>query len=225
MTPPVLYLHGFASGPQSSKGIFFQERFAARGIEVLLPDLSEGDFEHLTITGQLQVIEREVERRRPSAVIGSSLGGYLAALYAARHAGAFRALVLLAPGFGFARRWPEALGEEAIRQWQESGWMNTYHYGDKRERRLHYQLLEDGARYEDYPEVTDPTLIIHGRRDETVNPNFSQEFAQGRPNARLELLDSDHQLLDVLDRIWELVEEFLSAHGALGIPRPQCGAS
>ena len=171
--PPVLYLHGFASGPESSKGIFFQERFAAQGIEVDLPDLSGGDFEHLTITGQLAVIDRRVRERRPATVIGSSLGGYLAALYAARHPGAFRALVLLAPGFGFARRWPESLGEEAVRLWRERGWLELYHYGEKRQRRLWHRLLEDGERYEDYPEVSDPTLIIHGRRDKTVDPRYS----------------------------------------------------
>jgi len=108
----VLYLHGFASGPQSSKGIFFQQRFEARGVAFEAPDLSGGDFERLTLTGQLEIIHRQVERQAPSAVIGSSLGGYLAALYAARHPGVFRALLLLAPGFGFARRWPQSLGEE-----------------------------------------------------------------------------------------------------------------
>ena len=213
--PSVLYLHGFASGPQSSKGIFFQERFAALGAEVDLPDLTGGDFEHLTITGQLEVIDRSVRERRPAAVIGSSLGGYLAALYAARHPGAFQALILMAPGFGFARRWPQSLGEDAVKLWRERGWLEVYHYGEDRQRRLWYRLLEDGQRYEDYPEVSDPTLIIHGTRDETVDPRYSQEFARGRPNVTLHLLDSDHQLLDALDRIWEAALAFLSAHAVL----------
>ena len=119
--PRVLYLHGFASGPTSSKGVFFEQSFASRGIEVDLPDLSGGDFEHLTLTGQLEVIDRCVSERKPAVIIGSSLGGYLAALYAARHPGVLRALVLLAPGFGFARRWPESLGDEEIRLWRERG--------------------------------------------------------------------------------------------------------
>ncbi len=213
--PPVLYLHGFASGPQSSKGKFFEQRFAELGIPVDIPDLAGGDFEHLTITGQLEVIHHRVEQLAPSAAIGSSLGGYLAALYAARHPGVFRALVMLAPGFGFPRRWPESLGEETVRLWRERGWMEVYHYGLKRPCRLGYQLIEDGVRYEDYPNVQDPTLIIHGTRDETVPPRYSEEFARGRPNVTLHLLDSDHQLTDVLDRIWTLVETFLAAHHAI----------
>ncbi len=209
----VLYLHGFASGPQSSKGVFFRDRFAARGVEVDLPDLSGGDFEHLTLTGQLEVVHRRVRKLQPAAMIGSSLGGYLAALYAARHPGQFRAVVLLAPGFGFARRWPPSLGEDVLRAWRERGWTEIFHYGLGRPCRLSYQLVEDGLRYEDYPDVRDPLLILHGRRDETVPAQCSEEFAAGKPNVTLRLLDSDHELLDVLEEIWEAVSHFLVQQG------------
>src|SRR5690348_17748458 len=52
-------------------------------------------FEHLTISGQLGVLERTLQNE-PVRLIGSSMGGYLAALYAARHPEVDR-LVLLAP--------------------------------------------------------------------------------------------------------------------------------
>ena len=79
----VVYLHGFGSGPGSKKAQFFRERFGSRGIEVLIPELDEGRFENLTLTGQLAVVQRTADGKRVS-LIGSSLGGYLAALYAAR---------------------------------------------------------------------------------------------------------------------------------------------
>lgn len=208
MTGPVLYLHGFASGPDSAKGRFFRDRFQARGVRVDLPDLTEGDFEGLTVTGQLEVVDKCVKRQPPEIIIGSSLGGYLAALWAARHPGRAR-LVLLAPAFGFARRWPERLGEETVRQWRERGWMEVYHYELRQNRRLGYQLLADGAKYEAYPDVRDPALVIHGVRDEVVPAAWSEEFAAGKPQVRLLLLDSDHQMLDVLDPIWEAVEAFV----------------
>jgi len=87
--------------------------------------------------------------------------------------------------------------------------MEVFHYGLGRHCRLGYQLIEDGLRYEDYPEVVDPTLIIHGSRDQVVAPRYSQEFTQGRPHVTLRLLDSDHQLLDVLEPAWDLVQDFL----------------
>ena len=52
------------------------------------------------------VIERAVGEQ-PAILIGSSLGGYLAALYAARHPAQIERLVLLAPAFQFPRRWRE----------------------------------------------------------------------------------------------------------------------
>ena len=99
----ILYLHGFASGPSSSKARYFQERLESAGMPVEVPDLAAGDFEHLTLTGQLGVIERSAAAG-PVSLAGSSMGGYLAALYAARHPEVLR-VVLLAPAFDFARRW------------------------------------------------------------------------------------------------------------------------
>jgi predicted esterase YcpF (UPF0227 family) len=55
---PVVYLHGFASSPASRKAQFFRERFAAQGVEMAIPALDGGDFFNLTLSGQLEVIER-----------------------------------------------------------------------------------------------------------------------------------------------------------------------
>ena len=113
MKPPkLIYLHGFASGPQSSKAQFFRARFAGLGIHLEIPALDGGDFENLTITGQLDVLA-QVAGDQPVTLIGSSMGGYLAALFAARHSNVEK-LVLMAPAFGFARRWAERLGEESL---------------------------------------------------------------------------------------------------------------
>src|SRR5205085_4933815 len=53
----ILYLHGFASSPGSKKARYFQEHFAERGVAMEILDLAQGDFDHLTISGQLDVIE------------------------------------------------------------------------------------------------------------------------------------------------------------------------
>src|ERR1035437_5685219 len=102
----ILYLHGFASSTASSKARFFAERLRAAGALIDIPDLAAGDFEHLTISGQLRVIETAAPAAgdsappptsghlrvtepapagEPVALMGSSRGGYLAAIYAARH--------------------------------------------------------------------------------------------------------------------------------------------
>lgn len=208
MTTRTIYLHGFASGPGSRKAQYFAARFAEAGHQLLIPDLAEGDFENLTLTGQLAVIER-LAADAPVNLIGSSLGGYLAALYAARHPEAER-IVLMAPGFGFARRWPVRLGEEMLARWQSTGVLPFFHYGENAERLLRYTLIEDGCRYEDYPAVTQPCLIYHGVNDDVVPLTWSREFAAGKPNVSLQEFDSDHELLNVLEPMWTGVSAFLA---------------
>ena len=203
----MIYLHGFASGPSSKKAEFFREKFKEAGVDISVPDLTQGDFENLTITGQLSVIEREAAGV-PVSLIGSSLGGYLAALYAARHEEVTR-LVLMAPAFGFARHWPEELGPEKLAHWRSTGYLDIYNYREGRMRRLSYGLLQDGAQYEDYPDALQPTLIFHGRNDTAVPVRYSEEFAATHPNADLQIMDSDHELLNVLDAMWERMRPFL----------------
>jgi pimeloyl-ACP methyl ester carboxylesterase len=203
----IVYLHGFASGPSSGKARYFVRQFAEAGVSVDVPDLAAGDFEHLTITGQLRVID-EVARGQAVSLIGSSMGGYLAALYASLHREVHK-VVLLAPAFRFPERWPLDLGPEKTAQWQQTGWMEVYHYGDDAPRRLHYGLIEDALQYPLEPHFTQPGLIFHGSADDVVPASYSEAFCAGRENVKLRLLESDHQLTDVVDVIWQDVREFL----------------
>jgi uncharacterized protein len=201
-----VYLHGFASSPQSRKAQYFRERFTERGVTLEIPALDEGDFERLTITRQLRVVETAAGGA--VTLIGSSMGGYLAALYASRHREVER-LVLLAPAFGFMRRWPSSFGAERLEQWRRTGRLDIYHYGDKTQRSIGYQLIEDGYQYPDYPDFRQPALIFHGAADTVVLPEYSTEFVSGHPNAELRIVASDHELLDVLPTICEQSMKFL----------------
>jgi uncharacterized protein len=205
----ILYLHGFASGPSSNKARYFRQAFEAAGAQVEVLELDGGNFEGLTITGQLTAIERAAAGQ-PVMLVGSSMGGYLAALYAARHSEVPR-LVLLAPAFRFARAWAERLSPAQIENWRREGAMDVFHYASGRERRLGYQLIEDAAQYEDFPDFRQPALIFHGAHDEVVPPECSHAFAASHPNARLEILDSGHDLLNVLDDIASKITPFLLA--------------
>ena len=203
----ILYLHGFASSPASSKARYFRDHLENAGARVDVPDLAAGDFEHLTITGQLAVID-EVAAGDAVSLIGSSLGGYLAAIYASRHPDV-RRLVLLAPAFAFARLWSASLGAEQVEEWRRTGSIEVFHYGENRNCRLGYQLLADAGRYEDYPDFSQPALIFHGIEDDAVPVSSSREFSAHHPNATLEVLSSDHQLLDMLDYMAPKIARFL----------------
>jgi hypothetical protein len=202
-----VYLHGFASSPGSRKARFFRERFGELGIGLEIPELVEGDFRNLTLTAQLYVIQR-VCGDEPVSLIGSSMGGYLAALYAARHA-EVQKLVLLAPAFSFASRWPATLGVPAMEQWKRTNSLEVFHYARNQVAELGYQLIEDAQQYEAYPDFRQPALIFQGRQDTIVLPEYAVAFAAAHSNARLELLDSDHDLVNVLDAMWRETEKFL----------------
>jgi pimeloyl-ACP methyl ester carboxylesterase len=203
----ILYLHGFASSPASSKARFFAAHLRAAGAQVEIPDLAAGDFEHLTITGQLRVIE-QAAAGGSVALMGSSLGGYLAALYAARHPEVTR-VILLAPAFRFARRWAERMGADAVAAWRNTGSIDVFHYGENRLRALSPALLDDALPFEDYPDFHQPALIFHGANDDVVPVAYSERFALAHSNAHLEVLDSGHELLNVLDYMAPRVTSFL----------------
>lgn len=203
----LLYLHGFASGPNSSKAQWFRRRFAARGVDMEIPDLAQGDFTKLTITGQLQVIER-IAAGEPVCLIGSSMGGYLAALYASLHP-EVQKLVLLAPAFHFPQRWPLDLGEQKAAEWRRTGRMEVFHYGENRPAFIGWGLVEDAQRYDAEPSFPHAALIYHGSRDDVVPVASSQAFAARHPNVLLTVLPSDHQLTDMTERMWPEIDRFL----------------
>jgi len=207
----VVYLHGFASGPLSTKAQFFKSKFADIGIPCEIPQLDEGDFQSMTITGQLRVIDRAVGREfvtPPVTLMGSSLGGYLAALYAARHTNIAR-LVLLAPAFQFPTRWRSRFSSEEFAQWKAVGSRSFYHYAYKADRPLGYQFVEDAVQYEDEPEFCQPALVVHGLHDDVVPVEASRSFARTRPNVELRIIESGHELTDSLDRLWYETAVFL----------------
>jgi hypothetical protein len=70
--------------------------------------------------------------------------------------------------------------------------------------------MEDAAQYEDEPEFPQPALILHGVRDSIVPAEISRVYAARRPNTRLVLFESGHELTDVLEPMWLEILNFLS---------------
>ena len=203
----VLYLHGFASSPASRKALFFSQKLRALDIPFEAPDLAQGNFEQLTITSQLRVLE-DYAQGDPLLLIGSSLGGYLAALFAAAHPEIVK-LVLLAPAFHFHQLWIDQLGPEKLAAWRKNGAMPILHYGEARKMQIGYQIMEDPAQYPPFPDFSQPALLFHGTQDPVVPVQYSLAFAETRRNVALVTLPSGHELTDVMDLVWEQTLPFL----------------
>ena len=216
--PRWLYLHGFASGPRSHKGVALAERFAARGVSMERLDLRVPSLERLSFAAMTDVVVRALGGERDRAVVfGSSLGGLTAARVAERDARVC-ALVLLAPAFRLAERWRTRLGAAEWRAWETSGWLDIHDYANNRPTRVDFGFAEDTARIDErsggWPDVRVPTLIVHGRGDDTVDPQLSRDFARGKSWVRLVEVDDGHELTRSLARIGDEAENFL--RGFLG---------
>ncbi len=204
------YFHGFASGPTSQKAVFFQQQMQALGLTLHLPDLNLEDFSQISLSRQLAFLGQQLQAvEEPLTLIGSSLGGLLAALYAERDQRVAQ-LVLLAPAFEFAQRWQTRLGAAAVAQWREQGIHEVFHYAQRRPLPLRYGFLEDALTHtQASPQRPVPTLIIHGRQDAVIDYSVSVAYAAPRPWVDLKLIESDHALTDALPLLWDLSGQFL----------------
>lgn len=211
--PQYLYLHGFASSPQSAKAQAMKARFATLGIPLIIPDLNQGDFTHLTLSRQIsQVSALILSQNEPTVLIGSSLGGLTAAWVAQQSTITDRIekLVLLAPAFQFLKQWLPRLGPDQLEAWRTQGTFPVYHYTEQRTLPLAYDFITDAQGYSDNDlKAPLPTLILHGINDETISIEASRAYGATRPWVRLVELPSDHALTDVEKEIWQHTQEFL----------------
>ena len=205
------HLHGLSSGSRSRKGLWLAARFAAAGVPLALPELNVPSFAQLTLSGALAVLDDLDQPARAARsrwrLSGSSMGGYLAALWAAANPDRVERLVLLCPAFGLGDGLARRLGPDAVTRWRQEGSLSLAG-PDGQPASLHHQFLEDARRHPPFPMVCCPTLILHGLQDDVVPLQSSREYAATDPRVRLVELPDDHLLLRSLPRIGEELEGF-----------------
>ena len=159
--------------------------------------------------GQLDVLSQG----SPEAVVllGSSLGGFTAATWAASRPGRVASLVLLAPAFDLGPRWSARMDPAELADWRRTGKHAFDHYARGRKEDLSIRFLDDALAHESFPLPRCPTLVIQGALDDTVDPALAREFTrrmQGR--AKLVELQQGHELNADLSGLWRLIEAHLA---------------
>lgn len=202
-------------------------RLAARGFRVArydllgrgLSDRPQGDFDADAADGQLRAF---IDKLRPEGkvhLVGYSMGGAVAAIFAARHPERLADLALLAPaglpmalgpvwtrlplvadlvirfaGHGELAR----LGLEAATDATDPARFAAAYLIDARYRGYpqavlsslrHYPLASAGAEYQRIGALGLPVLALWGARDETVPPALSQDLTRLVPQARVETIE------------------------------------
>jgi pimeloyl-ACP methyl ester carboxylesterase len=219
----ILYLHGFGSSARSSKATFFASRLAAAGVELVTPDFNEPDFSTITVSRMVGQVTSAVDAHpgEPVALIGSSLGGFVAVQTALQRPERVDRLVLMAPALDLTDsgrphgnagegRGLRSLGDRTLDEWRETNCLNVFHHTYGRVVPIRYDLYEDCLRYDSMgADLRLPVLVFQGRRDDAVDPDTVERWARARPNVELHMLDDDHQLLSSLEFIWAQSARFL----------------
>lgn len=216
----VFYLHGFGSSPSSQKAVRFKEMLEENGAIVEIPDLNFPSFKEMTLATQLDLLESKIDllpANVPLVLFGSSMGGLLASLLAQRKK-TISALVLLAPGFGIARRWKQFVSVDEYENWQRTGEHHFYHHAHDALMPLGWEFARvmESMKTEDLS-IELPCLVFHGVHDTTVPVEESKKFASKNKSVDLRILDDDHQLLNSLEHMIGESRLFLQSHRLVGV--------
>ena len=209
----IFYLHGFASSARSSKATFLAAKLAAFGVMLHTPDFNEPDFSTLTITRMTDQVGAAIDALAagPVALIGSSMGAFVAVQVAVQRPAQIARLVLLAPALDFGGNRMRSLGPAGLEEWQRSNRLDVFHYGYGRMMNIHYELYSDARRYDCLgAQLAMPIQVFQGKRDDAVDPDTVERWARARPNAEFHMLDDDHQLAASIEYIWSEMRRFLA---------------
>jgi putative redox protein len=218
----VILCHGMESNKESEKLVYLGRAMAQLGIMVLRFDFryvgeSSGRFEDITYSGEVEDLKAAhalVQSRNPgkTAILGSSMGGTVALLFAAQQP-SLAALVTVAAPIHPERFPSRVLTPAQADEWRARGFT---HYNGQR---LNLSLLDDLESL-DVPQavkqITCPVLILHGDADEIVPVEEAYEINTCLTNStRLSILPgTDHRLSDpaVMQRAIAEALEWLTEH-------------
>ncbi len=208
-----LYLHGLASSPLSRKAAYFKQEYQQLGIKLDTIDFNLPDFANLTLTRQINQVKQILTQKpyQQFVLIGSSFGGLTANWIAHDLPERVKALILLAPALNFWDSWSSKIPAQGLLQWQQTGKLPVYHYGEQKQVLLNYTFWQDLQKYNDSTiRHHIPTLIFHGTHDETVPIVASRLYAQQNPQSNLIELNSNHGLNDRQEQIYRQMNDWLS---------------
>ncbi len=100
-------------------------------------------------------------------------------------------------------------------RWRASGELRVFHYTTGREEPLSIELIDEAQQYPAQPDPPCPALVFAGRRDESVPLDAIEPFAAARANRELVVFDAGHELIEVLEPMWQRTRTFLETLGAL----------
>ena len=198
--------HGFLSSKNSTTNKTLTRLLNERGLATFRFDFfgqgeSDGPFEELTTTLAVHQVHAALDLVTSRGydrigLVGSSFGGLVAILTAAQRRD-IACLALKCPVVDFAEELRLTFGLEELAQWEATDTIPNIMGGTTRVR-LRYDFYEDSLgqiAYGPAEQITVPTLIVQGEKDECVPLHQSQRLydALGGLKKLALLPEADHQ--------------------------------
>lgn len=214
----VILCHGMESNKGSEKLVLLGQELALRGRLALRFDFActgqNGKFEEITYSGEVEDLQAAFAFMRDRqageiAILGSSMGGTVALLFAAQQAGVTTVVTIAAPVHP-ERFTSRLLTPAQVQEWRETG--HTFYHG----RRINVSLLHDLEKL-NVPaaarKICCPVLVLHGDRDDVVPVEEADElYGYLSGSKKLSILrGADHRLSDptLMDRALREAVEWL----------------
>lgn len=172
--PSVILCHGMESNKESEKLTLLSRALCKKGFLALRFDFfcageSSGQFEQITYSAEVEDLRAAFDLLQQYPVgkigiVGSSMGGSVALLFASQEKSVAAIATLAAPAHPEMIK-DRLLSPDEIRSWQQSGFI-TYHG-----RRINNSFLDDLQNInipDAAKQISCPALFIHGDADETV---------------------------------------------------------
>jgi len=173
------YIHGYQSSPNSTKGQLFKEKLNAKAIQY-----RDCKPEDLIISDCLKRIANEIKDDDNVVLIGSSLGGFLAASIALEHSNV-KKLILLNPA-----TIPPSMDVDTIQG------MPRRILSEMKNHRLFEEKIN--------AEIT----ILMGTEDDVIPYSWIFEFAMPQ-EATVRFLHDDHSFTRSIDKLPEIITRII----------------
>ena len=219
--------HGFLSGKNSTTNKTLTRLLNGRGIATFRFDFfgqgdSDGPFEEITTTLALHQTHAALDLVsargfKEVGLVGSSFGGLVSILAAAQRDD-IACVALKCPVVDFAEELRVTFGPEELARWRATDTIRNIMGGPDRIR-LRYAFYDDCLAHIAYgpaEQITVPTFIVQGERDECVPLHQSRRLYEAiRGPKRMDLLpDADHQFTREKDfhQMTVSISEWLCTH-------------
>jgi len=173
------YIHGYMSAPDSTKGTLFKQKLSAKPIKY-----RDCEPEDLVISDCLSEIKKEIENDEDAVLIGSSLGGFLAAKTALENENV-KQIILLNPAII-----PLSVDITKIDGMPQSILSD----------------IQDESLFKS--KISSDIYILIGLQDDVVPIKWPLEFAMSQ-NSTIKFFEDDHSFTKNLQKLPQIINKII----------------